>query len=64
MKKLASISSARGHTIIRTSPKGGAFIGKCLVCGAGGLRASDANKPCSGKARRRALLGRPDLPVQ
>jgi hypothetical protein len=34
------------HHIERTSPKGGPFVGTCLLCGATNLRPSDAHKDC------------------
>lgn len=34
------------HAVIRTSPKGGPFIGQCSKCGQGGLRMSAALEDC------------------
>jgi len=34
------------HALIRTSPKGTPFIGRCLKCGDEGLGMSDALKDC------------------
>lgn len=35
------------HALVRTSPKGGPFIGNCILCGKTNLKASDALKRCS-----------------
>lgn len=38
---------AQTHNIERTSPMGEMFVGTCRLCGATGLRASDALLPCA-----------------
>jgi hypothetical protein len=38
--------AATTHSLERTSPKGGPFIGRCVLCGKPGLKSSDALKPC------------------
>ena len=40
------MSIQRHHVIERTSPKGGPFLGTCLLCGARELRAQDAGREC------------------
>lgn len=37
---------ARHHAIERTSPKGGPFVGTCMLCGKTGLPASAALERC------------------
>jgi hypothetical protein len=39
------------HVVVRTSPKGGPFIGKCALCGAEGLKAEAALEPCENPKR-------------
>lgn len=34
------------HNIERTSPKGGLFIGTCVLCGSANLRFSDVTQDC------------------
>ncbi len=34
------------HAVIRTSPKGGPFLGKCTKCGREGLRLGGALEEC------------------
>lgn len=40
------MARATTHTLERTSPLGERFVGRCILCGAEGLRASDALQPC------------------
>ncbi len=35
------------HALVRTSPKGGPFVGRCIQCGAEGLPSGAALEPCS-----------------
>lgn len=47
------------HSLERTSPKGGPFIGVCVLCGAIGLPAAAAAQPCpnpGGTSQDDALL--------
>ena len=47
------------HSVERTSPMGGPFVGVCRLCGAVGLTSGDALKPCpnpSGLTQDEALL--------
>ena len=47
------------HSIIRTSPKGGRFVGTCDLCGAKGLTLADMGKECpnwGGVTEDQALL--------
>ena len=45
------------HLIIRTSPKGGPFLGTCKYCGQQNLKIEDANKECpKGKSTQQALI--------
>jgi hypothetical protein len=34
------------HSLERTSPKGGPFIGRCRLCGKQGLTFADMGEPC------------------
>lgn len=34
------------HSLERTSPKGGKFIGTCTLCGVAGLTIADSQKDC------------------
>ena len=45
------MTTARFHHIERTSPKGGPFLGTCVLCGKTGLRLSAANEPCDNVRR-------------
>lgn len=38
--------SANGHALMRTSPKGGPFIGTCMKCGMTNLPVNQTGKPC------------------
>jgi hypothetical protein len=38
---------SHGHSIIRTSPKGGPFIGTCSRCGRTGLTVKDMGAECA-----------------
>ena len=38
---------ATTHSLERTSPKGGPFIGRCVLCGETGLSMGAALKPCA-----------------
>lgn len=47
------------HAIMRTSPKGEAFVGTCRLCGQDNLKMEDARKECSnvrGLTQEEALL--------
>jgi hypothetical protein len=47
------------HYVVRTSPKGGPFVGTCTRCGADGLTMKDALKPCpnpAGRTKSESLL--------
>jgi len=47
------------HALERTSPYGGAFVGRCIRCGRTGLTFADMNERCantSGKTDEEALL--------
>lgn len=35
-----------GHALVRTSPKGGPFIGACMKCGMENLPITATGKPC------------------
>jgi len=35
-----------GHDLLRTSPKGGPFLGRCVKCGVDGLTLADRHKDC------------------
>jgi hypothetical protein len=37
---------ARTHVLLRTNPKGEAFIGRCALCGAEGLPSGAVRDPC------------------
>ena len=38
--------AATTHSLERTSPKGGPFVGRCVLCGQEGLRSGGALLPC------------------
>jgi hypothetical protein len=47
------------HSIVRTSPKGGPFLGTCTQCGADNLTMSDALRACpnpAGRTKTQSLL--------
>lgn len=37
---------SRSHSLERTSPKGGPFVGTCRLCGKAGLTISDMSQEC------------------
>ena len=37
---------AKTHAVVRTSPKGGPFLGRCIQCGKKNLPPSAALEPC------------------
>lgn len=39
-------TATRNHSLERTSPLGGTFIGTCMTCGRTGLLAVAATEPC------------------
>lgn len=39
-------SPSRQHSLERTSPKGGPFVGTCRLCGKAGLTFDDMRKEC------------------
>ena len=41
----------RQHSLERTSPKGGKFIGRCVQCGETGLGFADMPKECKNPGR-------------
>lgn len=41
------MSAANYHSLRRTSPKGQAFIGECVLCGEKNLSMWEAGEPCS-----------------
>lgn len=42
------------HVVVRTNPVGQPMVGRCPNCGATGLRAEDALKPCPNPSGRTA----------
>jgi hypothetical protein len=43
---------ATTHSLERTSPMGGAFVGRCVLCGALGLPSGAALWPCPNPSRK------------
>jgi hypothetical protein len=53
------------HVLVRTNPKGEAFIGTCVLCGVAGLRMEQVNEFCEnvrGLTQEEALLEVIDQP--
>lgn len=46
------------HSIKRTSPKGGEFVGTCTLCGKPGLKFADIGEVCSAEVEN-VRQGRP-----
>jgi hypothetical protein len=40
------MSESKTHALVRTSPTGGPFIGRCIQCGREGLKMGDALEYC------------------
>jgi hypothetical protein len=45
------IDATTTHSLERTSPKGGPFVGTCRLCGKEGLTAKEANDFCTNPRR-------------
>jgi hypothetical protein len=46
----SNLKRSKTHAVVRTSPKGGPFIGRCIQCGREGLKMGDALEYCDNLA--------------